>query len=121
MEQQNPLGPVITGHGARREDHGGIYVEKLFDDLDAGRVTTGFAVYEPGAATGPHGVVKPGMEYLFLLEGELIAEIDGIDYPMAPGDYVHFPTTIPHRGWNPGTETARAYYLNYVPAGDATP
>lgn len=106
---------VEVRHGGTIQDHGGIYVEKLLDDVNAGRASIGFAVYEVGASTGPTGVTKPGVEFLMLLEGSMIAEIDGREYPMNPGDSVHFATTIPHRGWNSGDVTARALYVNYVP------
>lgn len=114
-ETNEAHGAVEARHGGTIQDHGGIYVEKLLDDVNAGRASIGFAVYEPGAATGPTGVTKPGMEFLRLLEGSMIAEIDGTEYPMEPGDSVHFATTIPHRGWNSGDVTARALYVNYVP------
>lgn len=114
------IGSVVVRHGGSVEDHGGILVEKLLDNVDAGRATVGFAIYEAGSSTGPKPVAKPGMEFLMLLEGALIAEVDGKDYPMAPGDSIWFATTIPHRGWNPGTVTARALYVNYVPEPDPT-
>ena len=113
------LGAVIVRHGGTIQDHGGIFVETLLDDINAGRASVGFAVYEVGSSTGPTGVTKPGMEFLMLLEGSLIAEVDAKDYPMSPGDSIWFATTIPHRGWNPGDVTARALYVNYVPTADS--
>jgi uncharacterized cupin superfamily protein len=109
---------VEVRHGGTIQDHGGIVVEKLLDDVNAGRATIGFAIYAAGASTGPKAVTKPGMEFLMLLEGSLIAEVEGKDYAMAPGDSICFATTIPHRGWNPGKITARALYVNYLPSPD---
>lgn len=109
---------VVVRHGGTIEDHGGIVVEKLLDNVHAGRATMGFAIYAAGSSTGPKAVTKPGMEFLMLLEGELVAEVDGRDYRMVPGDSISFATTIPHRGWNPGTVTARALYVNYLPSND---
>ena len=117
-KSSDELSGVVVGRGGKVEDHGGIVVEKLLDNVDAGRATIGFAIYAAGASTGPKGVTKPGMEFLMLLEGSLIAEVDGKDYPMTPGDSICFPTTIPHRGWNPGNVTARALYVNYLPKSD---
>ena|ERR1700737_4634417 len=106
---------VVVRHGGKIEDHGGIVVEKLLDNVDTGRATIGFAVYAAGSSTGPKPVTKPGMEFLMLLEGTIIAEVDGREYPMQPGDSIWFPTTMPHRGSNPGSVTARALYVNYLP------
>jgi uncharacterized cupin superfamily protein len=112
------LSGVVVRHGGRIEDHGGIVVEKLLDNVDTGRATIGFAIYAAGSSTGPTAMTKPGMEFLMLLEGAIVAEVDGKDYPMAPGDSICFPTTLPHRGFNPGQVTARALYVNYLPESD---
>lgn len=110
-------GNVVVRRGGTVEDHGGIVVEKLLDNIDAGRATIGFAIYAVGSSTGATAVTKPGMEFLTLLEGSLVAEVDGKDYRMEVGDSICFPTTIPHRGWNPGNVTAKALYVNYLPSG----
>ena len=115
---REPVGGVVVSHGGVLQDHGGIAVEKLLDNVDLGQATVGFAIYAAGASTGATAVTKPGMEFLQLLEGAIVAEVGGKEYAMAPGDSICFPTTIPHRGWNPGTVTARALYVNYVPATD---
>jgi uncharacterized cupin superfamily protein len=106
---------VVVRHGGQIEAHGGIQVEKLLDNIDAGRATIGFAIYAAGSSTGAEAVTKPGMEFLMLLEGSIVAEVDGTDYAMNPGDSIWFPTTMPHRGLNHGTVAARALYVNYVP------
>ncbi len=106
---------VEHGHGGLRVDHGGIYVEKLLE-LDLRHASIGFAVYEPGAATGVTGVVSEGMEFLMVLEGEVTAEIAETSYRLGVGDYVHFSKTIPHRGLNTGQVTSRALYVNYLPS-----
>lgn len=112
-------GHVVVRHGGQVEGHGGIQVEKLLDNIDAGRATIGFAIYAPGSSTGPAPVTKPGMEFLMLLEGSIVAEVEGTEYPMNPGDSIWFPTTMPHRGLNRGAISARALYVNYVPTSEA--
>lgn len=111
---------VVVRHGGSIEDHGGITVEKLLDNIDAGQATMGFAIYAPGSTTGAKAVTKPGIEFLMLLEGSIVAEVDGEEYSMEQGDSIWFPTTMPHRGSNRGAVTARALYVNYIPASDAS-
>lgn len=95
-------------------DHGGISVEKFLDNEEAtGKVTAGFAIYEPGASTGDQPATHGGTEFLLLLEGNIIAEIGGQEYAMEPGNAIRFPGAKPHRGWNSGPSVARAFFLYY--------
>lgn len=45
-------------------------------------------------------------EWIYVLQGRAIAEIDGAEYEMGPGDFVAFPTpSVPHHLRNPGPDT----------------
>lgn len=113
MEANAQLDQVILAHGGQVSDHGGIVVESLLDNIPVERVSVGFAIYAPGSKTGDKPVTHPGQEFLILLDGSIKAEVDGQVYTLNPGDIVRFPSTIPHRGWNPGDSTARALFVNY--------
>lgn len=41
-----------------------------------------------------------GEEFAFVLEGELIYEVDGVEHRLRPGDSVHLRSTVPHSMYN---------------------
>lgn len=48
-----------------------------------------------------HKFSHPGEEFIYVLEGAIIANIDGEEYFVNEGDSIHFPSTIPHILSNP--------------------
>lgn len=55
----------------------------------------GITIFEPGAAIPLH--FHNCEESVLLLEGNCIAEIDGVDYAVKPGDVTFIPAGLPHR------------------------
>jgi putative monooxygenase len=55
----------------------------------------GITIFEPGAAIPLHK--HNCEESVMLLEGEAVAEIDGTEYPVQPGDVTFIPADVPHR------------------------
>jgi quercetin dioxygenase-like cupin family protein len=55
----------------------------------------GITEFEPGAAIPFHS--HNCEESVMLLEGEAIAEIDGVDHPLQAGDVSFIPPGVPHR------------------------
>ncbi|MDM5332911.1 XRE family transcriptional regulator [Ureibacillus composti] len=43
----------------------------------------------------------PGEEFYYVLEGELLFEVDGKEYSVKAGDSIHFPSTLSHSVKNP--------------------
>ena len=43
----------------------------------------------------------PGEEFVYVLEGALIVEIDGTEYLVKAGDSIHYPSTLSHQWTNP--------------------
>ncbi|GAA3846296.1 cupin domain-containing protein [Sphaerisporangium flaviroseum] len=41
-----------------------------------------------------------GEEFAFVLEGELLYEVDGVEHRLYPGDSVHLRSTVPHTMYN---------------------
>ncbi|MDQ8703887.1 cupin domain-containing protein [Streptomyces sp. LHD-70] len=56
----------------------------------------------PGASSGDHPHTHTGEEVGLLLSGELDYWVDGVHYPLQPGDCVSFESSTPHRYHNPG-------------------
>ena len=104
---------VIFLEKGKVSEHGGITVETYLDGEGAEKLTGGFAVYDPGARTGDDPTTHEGTEFLVVIEGTIVIEIDGQEYRVRPGNSLCFPGNKPHRGWNPGETTARALFLLY--------
>jgi len=86
---------------------GGVRWERLtrstLDHLDFFEL-----VYEPGAESHPRQYTHPGTEMVLVMSGCLEITIGFERYRLEPGDSIDFPSSMPHRYVNPGTETARA-------------
>lgn len=49
----------------------------------------------------------PGEEFIYVLEGNLIVDIDGKKYYVNAGDAIHYPSTIPHLLYNPSKQKVK--------------
>jgi len=47
-----------------------------------------------------------GEDFVYLVSGEMLYEVDGVAYALKGGDTLHFDSRKPHRGANTGTTTA---------------
>ncbi|MFC4536522.1 helix-turn-helix domain-containing protein [Sphaerisporangium dianthi] len=79
---------------------------------------SGQQTYRMLSARGPHLVLEPllvhiapggrredayghaGEEFAFVLSGELLYEVDGVEHRLYPGDSVHLRSTVPHTMYN---------------------
>ncbi|HVL06580.1 MAG TPA: XRE family transcriptional regulator [Acidimicrobiales bacterium] len=118
-EDAEGAGPVAftpaPERGAAYSPHAGVKAQAISGSyarffLD-GAVTT----VEPGAGSGPAPEQHQGEELLFMLDGALAFQVDGIDYQLGPGDALHFRTDRPHRWENRGTAAARALWIRLRP------
>jgi transcriptional regulator with XRE-family HTH domain/quercetin dioxygenase-like cupin family protein len=119
-------GRYVVRRGGRAviDIEGGVRWERLtrttLDHLDFFEL-----VYEPGAESHPRQYTHPGTEMVLVMSGCLEITIGFERYRLEPGDSIDFPSSMPHRYVNPGTETARAVtvILYDCPggAGQATP
>jgi DNA-binding XRE family transcriptional regulator/quercetin dioxygenase-like cupin family protein len=113
-------GRYVVRRGGRAviDIEGGVRWERLtrstLDHLDFFEL-----VYEPGAESHPRQYTHPGMEMVLVMSGCLEITIGFERYRLEPGDSIDFPSSMPHRYVNPGTETARAVtvILYDCPAG----
>ncbi len=56
-------------------------------------------------------VTHAGTDILFVVEGELVLVVDGVDYPMSQGDCAVWPSSHPHTVRNDSDRPARAIGL----------
>ncbi|CAH2212541.1 helix-turn-helix domain-containing protein [Tepidibacter aestuarii] len=54
-----------------------------------------------------HKFNHPGEEFIHVLDGAIIVDLDGKEYLVESGDSFHFPSTIPHILINPLNEPAK--------------
>lgn len=118
-EEADGAGPVAftpaPERGAAYTPYAGVDAQSISGSyarffLD-GAVTT----VEPGAGSGPALDQRQGEELVFMLDGALAFEVDGIDYRLGAGDALHFRTDRPHRWENAGTAPARALWIRLRP------
>ncbi len=69
--------------------------------------------YEPGATSSVEGRLMrhAGVEYAYLMEGELTLQLDFDTFVMRAGDSVHFDPVRPHLYSNRGTVPARGLWF----------
>lgn len=84
-------------------------------------------IYEPGASSSIEGKLMrhAGVEYAYVLEGELTLQLDFDTYVLGPGDSLQFESARPHMFSNTGTEIAKGVWFVFgrrlpsFPDGDA--
>ncbi|KQZ50202.1 MULTISPECIES: cupin domain-containing protein [unclassified Ensifer] len=70
----------------------------------------GITAFDPGAAIGMHK--HNCEESVMILDGEAIAEINGVRYPLGPNDTTWIPANVPHRFINASeTEPMRIFWV----------
>lgn len=69
--------------------------------------------YEPGASSSIEGKLMrhAGLEYAYIMEGELVLQLDFETYILGPGDSVHFDSVRPHLYSNRGVVPARGIWF----------
>jgi transcriptional regulator with XRE-family HTH domain len=69
--------------------------------------------YEPGASSSIEGRLMrhAGVEYAYLLEGELTLQLEFDTYTLRPGDSLHFDSVLPHLYSNQTSRIARGVWF----------
>lgn len=81
--------------------------EGLGGEAFLGRVEPFILHLEPGATSGPHGLLHSGHEFVMLIEGHLEYEVEAQRFIFEPGDSLLFASRLRHRWRNPGKIPAR--------------
>lgn len=90
---------VAFKHGAIEDLAAGMtrfYAEPLIITLDH------------GANSGKDPIVHTGREIVYCIEGEITYFVEGVKYPLSPGDSLIFEAYLPHRWENSSAMPARA-------------
>ena len=118
-EEADGAGPVAftpaADRGVAYTPHAGVEAQSISGSYPRFFLDAAVTIIEAGAASGPAPAQHQGEELLFMLDGDLAFEVDGIDYELRPGDALHFRTDRPHRWENPGAKVARTLWIRLRP------
>jgi len=69
--------------------------------------------YQPGASSSIEGKLMrhAGIEYAYIIEGELTLQLEFDSYVLGPGDSLQFDSTRPHMFANHGTSIAKGVWF----------
>ncbi|ACG73630.1 Cupin 2 conserved barrel domain protein [Anaeromyxobacter sp. K] len=102
-------GPAHTaGHpyNPRAEVHGWM----LSRAAGLARVAVNLAWLEPGRESAVYHLHHREEEWVYVLEGQGVLELDGADHPVGPGDFAAFPPGVAHQVRNASAD-ARLWVL----------
>ncbi len=117
--------PVLVKAGWSRLADGGVtprpYQHTMVRSKDSEGRLAAFvlppATYEHGAYQGaPLHIHHENDEWIYVIEGEFVAEVDGIRYRLRTGDSLLMPMHLPHR-WSAANGTRFGVIHLYTPAG----
>jgi quercetin dioxygenase-like cupin family protein len=94
------------------EMENGVRWERLAASRD-GSVDPLLVTYDPGASSSIEGRMMrhSGVEYAYLLSGELTVRLDFDTFTLHPGDSLSFDSVRPHMYINQGTEPAKGLWF----------
>jgi quercetin dioxygenase-like cupin family protein len=96
-----------------RERGGGARTIPLVNARIGSRKTlSGITEFDPGAAIALH--IHNCEETVLVLEGEAVAEIDGVEHALGPTDTSWIPAGTPHRFRNPSATARMRIYWTYA-------
>lgn len=109
-----PLAPATVQKAADNavlEMENGVRWERLA--AGTGPADALLVTYEPGATSSVEGKLMrhAGVEYAYLLEGELTLQLEFDTYVLHPGDSLHFDSVRPHLYLNHGDSIARGIWF----------
>jgi transcriptional regulator with XRE-family HTH domain len=85
----------------------------------SGHVEPFMLTLESGAASGPHGIVHTGHEFVFCLRGKLEYQVDKQIFQLEAGDSLLFASKLQHKWKNPsGNVTTALIIISGFEEGD---
>ncbi|RYE10969.1 MAG: cupin domain-containing protein [Hyphomicrobiales bacterium] len=99
--------PVATHKGKRptfKVDGTSRYYEFLERGFADAKLNACLSHVPPGHAS--EMMSHEGEDFVYLVAGTMLYEVDGIPYELTAGDTLHFDSRKPHRGTNTGSDTA---------------
>jgi|TARA_B110000037_G_C16796343_1_gene373606 transcriptional regulator with XRE-family HTH domain len=108
---------VVRVENRRRLDFAGTgMVEELLSPNFAGTFEMILGTFAPGAATGSEMYTREGEVGGYLVSGALELSVGEQQFKLSPGDAFTYPSTEPHRCWNPGDGDAVVLWIVAPPS-----
>lgn len=79
----------------------------LGGEVFTGRIEPFVLTLEPGASSGPFGMLHSGSEFVLCMDGEIEYDVEGQKYLLQPGDSLIFAAQHRHRWKNLSRSTAQ--------------
>lgn len=80
-------------------------IQNLLDHTSGAKNCTVNCIKTPSGGGSPAGMHIHDVDQIFyILSGTMSIEIEGKQYECHPGSLIIFPTGVPHRNWNGGSE-----------------
>jgi len=91
------------------------FTRGVFEGLGGGQFSGHFEPFmltlESGAASGPHGIVHTGHEFVFCLRGKLEYQVDKQIFQLEAGDSLLFASKLQHKWKNPSSTVTTALII----------
>jgi transcriptional regulator with XRE-family HTH domain len=107
---------VVRRARRRRLDFSPGISDELLSPSLAGALELLASRFEPGAASGDSPYTHTGEEAGIVLRGQLELWVDGKTFLLGAGDSFGFPSTLPHRYRNPGSDEAEVIWAITPPS-----
>ncbi len=101
------LTPSGRGRRLGRDSYAPVAIEQIAEPLVNPRMEAFLITVQPGGESGTgEPIIYRGEEIVICTQGRLRFFVRDQEYPLAPGDTLHFKGEIPHRWENPGPTIA---------------
>ncbi len=107
---------VVRRTRRRRLDYSAGIVDELLSPSLAGQLELLASRFAPGASSGDEPYTHTGEEAGVVIRGSLELWVDGKVFMLEAGDSFGFPSSLPHRYRNPGTEESEVVWAITPPS-----
>jgi transcriptional regulator with XRE-family HTH domain len=109
-------GVVVRRARRRRLEFSAGIVDELLSPSLEGSLELLSSRFPPGASSGDAPYTHVGEEAGVVMRGTLELWVDGKHFVLKAGDSFGFPSSLPHRYWNPGSEETEVIWAITPPS-----
>ncbi|MEU4245097.1 cupin domain-containing protein [Actinoplanes sp. NPDC026619] len=91
---------LTRGENAATQYVSGQQTYRMLSDRGAGLVLEPMMVHIAPGGRRENAYGHAGEEFAYVISGELLYEVDGVEHRLRPGDSVHLRSAVPHRMYN---------------------
>jgi transcriptional regulator with XRE-family HTH domain len=91
---------LTRGENAATQYVSGQQTYRMLSERGAGLVLEPMVVHIAPGGQRENAYGHAGEEFAYVISGELLYEVDGVEHRLRPGDSVHLRSSVPHRMYN---------------------